>query len=42
MEYSHYTTFMHKFVISMEKFKEFIVSLDVKKADISTLGRKEF
>ena len=21
MEYSHYTTFMHKFVISMEKFK---------------------
>ena len=34
MEYSHYTTFMHKFVIEMEKFKECNLSLDVMKAHI--------
>ena len=34
MDYSHYTTFMHKFVINMEKFKECNLSLDVKKAHI--------
>ena len=34
MEYPHYTTFVHKFVINMEKFKECNLSLDVKKAHI--------
>ena len=34
MEYSHYTTFVHMFVISMEKLKECNFSLDVKKAHI--------
>ena len=34
MEYSHYTTFVHKFVINMEKFKECNPILDVKKAHI--------
>ena len=34
MEYSHYTTFMHKFVISMEKFKKCNLVLDVKKDHI--------
>ena len=34
MEYSHYTTFVHKFVISMEEFKQCNLSLDVKKAHI--------
>jgi menaquinone-dependent protoporphyrinogen IX oxidase len=32
MEYSHYTTFVHKFVIRMEKFKNCNLALDVKKA----------
>lgn len=34
MDYSHYTAFVHKFVISMEKFKECNLSLDVKKAHV--------
>ena len=34
MEYSHYTTFMHKFEISMEKFKKCNLDLDVKKYHI--------
>ena len=34
MEYSQYTTFAHKFVINMEKFKECNLSLDVKKEHI--------
>lgn len=34
MEYSHYTTFVHKFVISMEEFKKCNLALDVKKAHI--------
>ena len=34
MEYSHYAIFMHKFVISMEKFKKCNLALDVKKAHI--------
>ena len=34
MEYSYYTTFMHRFVTNMEKFKECNLSLDVKKAHI--------
>ena len=33
MEYSHYTTFVHKFVISMEEYK-CNIALDVKKAHI--------
>ena len=40
MNYSHYTTFMHKFVISMEKFKECNLALDVKKAHISNSQEK--
>ena len=34
MEYSHFTTFVHKFVINMEKFKECNLSPDVKNAHI--------
>ena len=34
MEYSHYITFMYKFVISMEEFKECNLVLYVKKAHI--------
>ena len=34
MEYSHYTTFVPKFVISMEEFKKCNVALNVKKAHI--------
>ena len=34
MELSHYTTFVHKFVVDMEKFKECDLSLDVKKTHI--------
>ena len=34
MQYSHYTTFVHKFVINMEKFKECNLALDVKKEHI--------
>ena len=34
MKYSHYTTFVHKFVISMEEFKQCNLALDVKKAHI--------
>jgi hypothetical protein len=34
MEYSHYTDFLHKFVISMEEFKKCNLALDVKKDHI--------
>ena len=34
MEYSHYTTFVHKFVISMEEFKKCNLALNVKKDHI--------
>ena len=34
MEYSHYTNFVHKFVISMKEFKKCNLALDVKKAYI--------
>jgi hypothetical protein len=34
MEYSHFTTFVHKFVISMEAYKKCNIALDVKKAHI--------
>ena len=34
MEYSHYTTFVHKFVISMEEYKKCNIALNVKKAHI--------
>ena len=34
MEYSHFTTFVHKFVIRMENYKECNRALDVKKAHI--------
>ena len=34
MDYSHYTTFVHKFVISMEEYKKCNIALDVKKVHI--------
>ena len=34
MEYSHYTTFVQKFVISMEEYKKCNIALNVKKAHI--------
>ena len=34
MEYSHVTTFVHKFVISTEEYKKCNIALDVKKANI--------
>ena len=34
MEYSHYTTCVHKFVINMEEYKKCNIALDVKKAHI--------
>ena len=34
MDYSHYTTFVHKFLISMEEFKQCNLSLYIKKAHI--------
>ena len=40
MEYSHFTTFVHKFVINMEKFKECNLALDVKKAHILNYWEK--
>ena len=33
-EFSHYTTFVQKFVVNMEKFKECNLTLDVKKEHI--------
>ena len=33
-EFSHYTTFVHKFMVDMEKFKEYNLTLDVKKEHI--------
>ena len=41
MEYSHYTTFVHKFLISMEEYKKCNIALNVKKAHIlKTLEKK--
>ena len=34
MEYSHYTTFMQKFVINMEEYRKCKIVLNVKKAHI--------
>ena len=34
MEYSHYTTFVKKFVINMEEYRKCNIALDVKKAHI--------
>jgi hypothetical protein len=34
MEYSHYTAFVHKFVISMEEYRKCNIALDIKKAHI--------
>ena len=34
MEYSHYTTFVHNFVISVEEYRKCNVALDVKKPHI--------
>jgi hypothetical protein len=42
MEYSRYTTFMHKFVIDMEEFKQCNLSLDVKKAHIFNSLEEKF
>ena len=35
MEYSHYTTFVQKFVISMEEYQKCNIALNIKKAHIS-------
>ena len=35
MKYSHYTTFVQKFVINMEEYKKCNIALNVKKAHIS-------
>ena len=37
MEYSHYTTFLQKFVISMEEYQKWNITLDRKKAHIFNL-----
>jgi hypothetical protein len=34
MEYSHYTSFVHKFVISMEEYNKYNIALDVKKTHL--------
>jgi hypothetical protein len=34
MEYSHYTDFVHKFVISMEEYRKCKIALNVKKSHI--------
>ena len=34
MEYSHYTTFVQKFLISMEEYRKCNITLDIKKAHI--------
>ena len=34
MEFPHYADFVHKFVVNMEKFKEFNLTLDVNKEHI--------
>jgi hypothetical protein len=34
MEYSHYTSFVHKFVISMEEYNKCNIAIDVKKSHI--------
>ena len=34
MEYSHYTTFVQTFVISMEEYRKCNIALDIKKAHI--------
>lgn len=34
MEYSHYTAFVQKFVISMEEYRNCNIALDIKKAHI--------
>ena len=34
MEYSHYKSFMQKFVISMEEYRKYNIALDVKKTHI--------
>ena len=34
MEYSHYSTFVHKFVITMEEYRKCNIALDVKKVHI--------
>ena len=34
MKYSHYATFMHKYVLNMEEFKKWNLALDDKKAHI--------
>ena len=31
MEYSHYSTFVHKFVITMDEYRKWNIALDIKK-----------
>ena len=41
MEYSHYTTFIQKFVISMEEYLKCNIALDIKKAHIFNLKEEK-
>ena len=41
MEYSHYTTFVQKFVINMEKYWKCNIALDIKKAHIFNLKEEK-
>ena len=40
IEFSHYTTFVHKFMVGMEKFKECNLTLNVKKEQIFNCQEK--
>ena len=41
MEYSHYTTFMQKFVFSMEEYRKCNIALDINKAHIFNSREKK-
>ena len=42
MEYSHYTTFVQKFVINMEEYRKCNIALNVKKAHILNSNEEKF
>ena len=41
MGYSHYTTFVQKFVINMEEYRKSTIALDVKKPHIFNTGEEK-
>ena len=41
MEYSHYSTFVHKFVITMEEYRKCNIALDVKKVHQPQRGKDQ-